>query len=114
MNSNSKSSARARTRDTSATFENGAIETWTRPGQCIAGKLLAIRRGREFANRQSHLAVIRRRDGSRVVVQLTRLLDAEFEDRGVRVGDRIAVKFVGTRRSKSSGRSYKKFRITAQ
>jgi uncharacterized OB-fold protein len=114
MNSDSRRSERTRTRDTSAIFEDGAIETWTRPGQCIAGKLLAIRRGREFANRQSHLAVIRRRDGSRVVVQLTRLLDAEFEDRDVRIGDRIKIKFVGTRRSKSSGRSYKKFRLSVQ
>jgi hypothetical protein len=84
---------------------------WSRVGESVAGKLVEIREGARFTNRQTRIADFRRRDGSHVSCVLTRTLEAKLHEQGVRVGSRVRIKYVGRRTSKVRGRPYKRFKV---
>jgi hypothetical protein len=75
----------------------------------VVGKLVDIRKGRKFRERQTFVAEIHTSRGP-VSLVLTSVLEKKLRERRVRRGDRVKIEFLGERQSER-GWVYRDFRV---
>lgn len=85
------------------------------PGDAVAGQVVEVTSGTSDYSDAYPIVVLRKADGNEIAVHCFHsVLRREVAKRGVRVGDTMAVRFLGRHQSKTGGSAYDAYRMVVE